>query len=89
MANIGDIITLGSYPQNNSYYSKGEAIEWIVLDKNNECLLCISKYLLDCKPYNGLYDGVDCVNFDGYIEENEDYVTAKNCSVRPALWVKL
>lgn len=38
---------------------------------------------------NGLYDGVDCVNFDGYIEENADYVTAKNCSVRPALWVKL
>lgn len=205
MANIGDIITLGSYPQNNLDYSKREPIEWLVLDKKDNSLLCISKYLLDCKPYHeilektvwakctlhdwlnnaffndaftraeqqqicvtdvindeqhpeyntkdrifllsqeeveayfefeeratkttayartqgawfldekeaeseyelntgswwlrypdsiededaGFYDGVDCVNFDGYIEEDADYITARNCSVRPAFWVKL
>lgn len=56
MANIGSIITLGSYPQKDLDYSKREPIEWIVLDKKDDCLLCISRYLLDCKPYHEILE---------------------------------
>lgn len=204
MSNIGDIIVLGSYPQNSMDFSKKEPIEWIVLDIKEGNLFCISKYLLDCKPYHkilekttwskctlrnwlnqdffqqaftaeeqrkilvtdiindkkrseyntqdrifllscdeaekyfefeeratkttayartqgawflnekeaardggtpntggwwlrypgwqhkedkGLYDGLSCVNFDGYIEISADPVTAADCCVRPALWI--
>lgn len=41
-------ITLGMYPQNLD--SQKEAVEWIVLKKENSCCLCTSKYLLNCKP---------------------------------------
>lgn len=57
-------ITLGVYPQNSD--SEKEAIEWIVLKEENNCCLCISKYLLDCKPYH----------------EVSENVTWENCSLR-------
>lgn len=44
-------IFLGSYPQNGDFLKK-EPIEWIVLEKANGKSLCISKFLLDCKPYH-------------------------------------
>lgn len=43
-------ITLGMYPQNSD--SEKEAVEWIVLKKEDNRCLCISRYLLDCKPYH-------------------------------------
>ena len=44
-------IFLDSYPQNGDFLKK-EPIEWIVLEKANGKSLCISKFLLDCKPYH-------------------------------------
>ena len=44
-------IFFGSYPQNGNLL-KREPIEWIVLEKANGQSLCISKFLLDCKPYH-------------------------------------
>ena len=44
-------ILFGSYPQNGDFL-KREPIEWIVLEKVNGKSLCISKFLLDCKPYH-------------------------------------
>lgn len=52
MENKNDIIILRSYPQNSENVSEKEPIEWIVIDQKEDCILCISKYLLDCKPYN-------------------------------------
>jgi len=48
-AEIGDEILFGTYRQ--SSYSP-EEIEWIVLDKDDEKMLLISKYALDTKPFN-------------------------------------
>ena len=42
-------IFFGSYPQSGNLL-KREPIEWIVLEKANGQSLCISKFLLDCKP---------------------------------------
>ncbi|WP_406043852.1 DUF6273 domain-containing protein [Succinimonas sp.] len=46
----GGYVKFGSYPQNNG--SPADPIEWLVLEvKGNEALL-VSRYGLDCKPYN-------------------------------------
>lgn len=57
-AEIGDVITLGSYEQDTDIYNGKEAIEWIVLDKNSSSLLLISKYALDCQRYNSTWKDV-------------------------------
>jgi hypothetical protein len=44
-------IILGCYPQNDESFKK-EPIEWIVLKREDHRILCISKFLLDCKPYH-------------------------------------
>lgn len=45
-----DTVTFGSYYQSNS--STKEPIEWIVLDRQGNKTLLLSKYILDCKCYN-------------------------------------
>ena len=42
-------IIIGEYPHDCGL--KKEPIEWIVLREEYHCL-CMSKYLLDCKPYH-------------------------------------
>ncbi len=49
---VGDIYTFGSYEQDNDSSNGKEAIEWIVLDKTDMSIFVISKYALDCQPYN-------------------------------------
>ncbi len=48
----GDTYTFGTYEQDNDTSNGAEAIEWTVLDKKDDKLLVISKYALDCQPYN-------------------------------------
>jgi len=47
---VGESITFGSYPQTGT--GEREEIEWIVLEVKDERALVLSKYALDCKPYN-------------------------------------
>ena len=49
---IGDYVTFGTYEQDNNRSNGKEPIEWLVLDKKDNRLLVISKYGLDCQPYN-------------------------------------
>jgi len=54
-------IIMGAYPQNCGL--EKEPIEWIVLKEEEHRCLCISKYLLDCRPYHNLSEKViwkDC-----------------------------
>ncbi len=48
----GDIITFGLYEQDNNKSNGKEPIEWRVLAKENNGILVISKYALDCQPFN-------------------------------------
>ena len=60
---IGDVITFGSYPQSDASGNTKEPIEWIVLDKKDGAKLLLSKYIIDCKPYNNDYVNItwaDC-----------------------------
>ena len=49
---VGDTYICGKYEQDNDTSNGAEAIEWIVLDKDGDKVLLISKYLLDCQPYH-------------------------------------
>lgn len=51
-ASVGDVIEFGSYDQDNDASNGKEAIEWQVLEKDNNNLFIISKYALDVQPYN-------------------------------------
>ena len=58
-AKVGDIVTFGSYEQDGKTSNGKEAIEWIVLDKKSDgSLTVISKYALDCQPYNSIKTSV-------------------------------
>ncbi|MDO4387139.1 MAG: DUF6273 domain-containing protein [Clostridia bacterium] len=53
---VGDCVTFGSYPQTekgNDY----TPIEWLVLENDGETALLVSRYALDCQPYNA--EGTD------------------------------
>ena len=48
----GSYITFGSYRQSDDISKGKEGIEWLVLEVKGKKALVISKYALDCKPYN-------------------------------------
>ena len=58
--NEGDTIFFGNYEQNNNLADGKEAIEWIILkkDSSNNSAILISKYILDCLPFNGFSENV-------------------------------
>ena len=56
-AEVGSYIYFGEYEQDNDASTGKEAIEWLVLDKQEDKMLVISRYGLDSQPYNTeLYD---------------------------------
>ena len=65
-ARIGDIVIFGVYEQDNNLDNGQEPIEWEVLDIQDGKALLISKYALDCQPYN----------------EEYTYVTWETCTLR-------
>ena len=52
IANVGESVFFGTYEQDNNTDNGQEGIEWVVLAKEDDKLLVISKYALDCQPYN-------------------------------------
>jgi tetratricopeptide (TPR) repeat protein len=50
--NVGDTYTFGSYEQDNDTSNGKEEIEWQILEKQDNKILIISKYALDCQKYN-------------------------------------
>ncbi len=54
----GDVITFGSYEQDNDLENGAEPIEWIVLSTNKGKALLLSKYIIDHRFYdeNDYYD---------------------------------
>ena len=52
---VGDTICFGSYEQDNNTSNGKEEIEWLILAKDEDKMLVISKYSLDLQPYNTSY----------------------------------
>jgi hypothetical protein len=64
-ADVGDIVTFGAYEQDNDTANGKEAIEWLVVAKEDDGITLISTIGLDYKPYaeksNGYHvDWKDC-----------------------------
>ena len=68
-----EIITFGLYEQDNNTSNGAEQIEWIVLDKKGGKALVISKYALDCQPYNEEYASVTWEESDIRAWLNDDF----------------
>ena len=51
-AAIGSYVIFGAYEQDNNLANGNEEIEWLVLARENNRLLIISRNALDSKPYN-------------------------------------
>ena len=54
----GKYVTFGSYEQDNNTANGKEDIEWLVLARDGDKALLISKYALDCQQYNTSYTDV-------------------------------
>ena len=59
---VGDIIKFGSYEQDDDMTNGKEEIEWIVLSKDSKRILVVSKYALDCLPYEKEYTDITWEN---------------------------
>ena len=55
---IGNTVSFGTYEQDNNIANGKEEIEWVVLATEGDRSLVISKYALDCQPYNTKYTNV-------------------------------
>lgn len=69
LRNVGNIVTFGTYEQDNNTANGKEAIEWIVLANEGNKSLLISRYALDSQKYN----------------KKSESVTWESCSLRPWL----
>ena len=58
-AQIGDTVFFGKYEQDNDTSNGNEAIEWLVLDVKDDRILVISKYILDCMPFDSYWSWWD------------------------------
>lgn len=57
-AQVGSYVYFGSYEQDNNNSNGKENIEWLVLEKEDNRMLVISKYALDFQPYNDTWTEV-------------------------------
>ena len=55
---VGSYVNFGAYEQDNNISNGKEDVEWLVLEVKDGKALIISKYALDCKPYNTSYTDV-------------------------------
>ena len=62
VAKAGDTVCFGSYPVRPD--GPKESIEWIVLVRDRNSLRLVSKYGIDCKAYNGVYENIDWEHSD-------------------------
>ena len=49
---VADTMTFGHYEQDKDSSNGEEPIEWVILESDGEWATLISRYALDCKPYN-------------------------------------
>ena len=81
IATVGSYITFGNYEQDNDIGNGKETIEWLVLAKQDNRLLVISRYALDCKPYSTSGSGVTWENSTLRTWLNKDFLNEAFSSV--------
>lgn len=51
-ADVGDYVVFGHYEQDGDPDNGPEEIEWLVVKKNSDAIMVVSRYVLDCQPYH-------------------------------------
>ena len=82
---VGSYIYFGSYEQDNNASNGKEEIEWQVLAKEGNKALLISKYALDCKPYNKTYTSVTWETCTLRTWLNNDFITSAFTSIEKSI----
>ncbi len=75
-AEVGDYVWFGSYEQDNDTSNGKEDIEWLVLDKQDNKLLLLSRYGLDAQPYNTEWTDITWENCTLRKWLNNDFINA-------------
>ena len=88
-ATVGSYVIFGAYEQDNKTSNGKEAIEWLVLAKENNRLLVISRYALDCKPYNTKRTNVTWETCTLRTWLNKDFLNAAFSSAEQAMIPKM
>lgn len=74
---VGEYITFGTYEQDNDLNNGKEDIEWLVLEKEENRVLLISKYVLDRQPFDNTvkyaYNRVNYSNSSLRVWLNDDF----------------
>ena len=73
-ASVGSYIIFGSYEQDNNISNGKEDIEWLVLERDDDKLLVISRYALDCQKYNSSTESVSWETCSLRSWLNEDFI---------------
>lgn len=76
MATVGSYITFGAYEQEHNSTNGKDSIEWLVLAKEDNRLLVISRYALDCKSYNTEFTDVTWETCSLRTWLNKDFLNA-------------
>jgi hypothetical protein len=74
-AKVGDTVTFGKYEQDDNTGNGQEDIEWIVLEKDGNRILVISKYALDTKVFHKTSDSATWETSDMRKWLNNDFVS--------------
>jgi len=56
---IGDTVVFGAYEQDGKESNGKEELEWLVLDKQDNKMLVISRYILDCQKFHEIDNEAD------------------------------
>ncbi|MBE5767434.1 MAG: extracellular solute-binding protein [Clostridiales bacterium] len=73
---VGDIITFGSYEQDNNLENGAEPIEWQILDIQDGRALVISKYGLDTQPIHNTHEEATWETCDLRVWLNGEFMDA-------------
>ena len=73
-AEVGDAVIFGKYEQNGNTDDGSEPIEWIVLEKQDDKILLISRYAIEAKPFDADGKGVAFAESSLFTFLNGDFI---------------
>lgn len=75
----GNVVRFGSYEQDNDEANGKETVEWIVIAESDGKALLLSRYALDCHPYNDGFSQTDWGSCTLRAWLNSDFYDAAFC----------
>lgn len=73
MFSVGNYVTFGTYPQTKAG-NDATPIEWLVLDRDGDHVLLLSRYGLDAQPYHTSYTSITWENCTLRTWLNKDFI---------------